>query len=673
MRRLTSAVSMILAAATLAAQQPVLKSGIEMGNIDPAVRAQDDFYRHINGKWLARTEIPADKPLYGAFSQLADKAEADMRTIIEAAAANPAKQPGSVAQMVGDLYASFMNEARVDQLGATPAQAQLRKIDVITNLDGVATMAGELSSINAGGPVNVGIDADAKNPAMPIVYMQQGGTALPDRDYYLVNDPKFVEIRAKYQEFLEKIFTLTNRPNAAADAKAVLEFETALAKIQWTRVESRDMLKTINKFALESLQREMPGFNWMAWARPQGLDRAVDVIVWQPSFFKSFASMAASTPLSTWKAWLAAQYITASAPYLSKPFVDASFELFGKTISGQPVLRERWKRAISLVNTNMGMPVGKLYVEKTFPPDAKARMEKMVANLVEAYRQSITSLDWMTAETKTKALEKLSKFGNKIGYPDKWRDYTGLVVRPDDLVGNVQRAQKFENDYQVAKLNKPVDRTEWEMTPQTVNAYYTPVRNEIVFPAAILQAPFFDFSADDAANYGGIGAVIGHEIGHGFDDQGRRFDGTGALKDWWTEADEREFQKRAKMLVAQYNSVSPLPGMPVNGELTLGENIGDLGGLAISYKAYKLSLGGRPAPTIDGLTGEQRLFASWAQVWRAKVREPEARRRLVADTHSPPEFRANIPLTNVPGWYEAFGVKPGDKMYRDPKDRVQIW
>lgn len=673
MRRSATCLVVVLAAAALAAQQSSLKSGIDVANVDASVRAQDDFYRHVNGRWLARTEIPADKPLYGAFTELTDKAELDLRAIIEAAAAGTARQPGSAAQQVGDLYASFMNEARVEQLGAAPVRAELQKIDALATLDDVAAASGELSAFNAGGPVNVGIDADAKDPSSPIAYFLQAGTALPDRDYYLQNDPRFVEIRSKYQQFLQTLFTLAGRPNAAADAKAVLDFETSLARIQWTRVESRDAVKTYNKFALADLSKEMPGFNWMAWARPQGLDRATHVIVEQPSFFKSFAAMAASTPLTTWKAWLAAQYLTASAPYLSKPFVDASFEFFGRTISGQPTQRERWKRGVSVVNTNLGMAVGKLYVEKTFPPEAKARMQRMVTNLTEAYRQSIETLDWMTADTKKQALEKLAKFNSKIGYPDRWRDYTGLAVRPDDLLGNVRRAQKFDTDYHVGKLGKPVDRTEWLMTPQTVNAYYTPVMNEIVFPAAILQPPFFDFAADDAVNYGSIGAVIGHEIGHGFDDQGRQYDGTGALRDWWTEADAREFEKRARMLVAQYSAAEPLPGAKINGELTLGENIGDLGGLSIGYKAYKLSLAGKPSPTIDGLSGEQRLFAGWAQIWRAKVREPEARRRLLTDPHAPPEFRVNIPVTNVQGFYDAFNVKPGDKMYRDPKERVVIW
>jgi predicted metalloendopeptidase len=663
----------MLATAVLAAQQPAPKSGIDRANFDPSIRPQDDFFRYVNGGWLKKTEIPADKSSYGSFVELADKAEINVRAIIEGAAAGTSRTPGSVSQQVGDLYASFMNEARAEQLGAAPIKAELQKIDALKNAAELAAEAGRLSSINAGGPVGGAIAADAKDPKTVIVYLDQAGTALPDRDYYLKTEKQYADIRAKYQEFLQKVFTLAGRPNAAADAQAVLALETELAKVQWTKVEQRDPVKSYNKYALTALPKEMPGFDWLAWAKPQGLDRATDVVVGEPSFFKSFAAMVPATPLNTWKAWLAAQYLTASAPYLNKAFVDAHFEFFGKVLNGQQELRLRWKRGVSLVNNNIGMAVGRLYVDKHFSPDAKLRMQKMVANLLEAYRQSINELDWMTPETKTQALQKLAQFTPKIAYPDKWREYTGLVIKPDDLLGNVERAQKFENDYQVNKLGKPVDRTEWLMTPQTVNAYYNPLMNEIVFPAAIMQPPFFNFEADDAVNYGGIGAVIGHEIGHGFDDSGRQFDGTGALRDWWTETDAKEFDKRAKMLVAQYSAVEPLPGLHVNGELTLGENIGDLGGLSIAYKAYKISLAGKSSTTIDGMTGEQRLFIGWAQIWRAKLREEFLRQLILSNPHSPSEYRANIPISNVTAWYETFDVNKGDKMYREPKDRVKIW
>ena len=671
--RVLALAGLIVAAVALSAQQPAPKSGVDQSSFDKSVRPQDDFFRYVNGTWLAKTEIPPDKSSYGSFAELADKAEANVRTIIEEAASKPGRTPGSVAQQVGDLYASFMDDARAEQLGAAPIKAELLKIDALKNTTDVAAEAGYLASTNAGGPVAGAVAADAKDPKTVTVYLDQAGTALPDRDFYLKTEPQFVEIRAKYQEFLQKIFTLAGRSSAAADAKAVLALETELAKVQWTKVEQRDPVKSYNKYALTALPKELPGFDWIAWAKPQGLDRATDVIVGEPSFFKSFAAMVPTTPLATWKAWLAAQYITASAPYLSKAFVDANFEFFGKVLSGQQEQRLRWKRGVSLVNNNIGMAVGRLYVERHFPAEAKTRMQKMVGNLLEAYRASIADLDWMTPDTKKQALTKLTQFTPKIAYPDKWREYTGLVVKPNDLLGNVQRSQKFENDYQVGKLGKPVDRTEWLMTPQTVNAYYNPLMNEIVFPAAIMQPPFFNFEADDAVNYGGIGAVIGHEIGHGFDDSGRQFDGTGALRDWWTDADAKEFDKRAKMLVAQYSAMEPLPGLHVNGELTLGENIGDLGGLSIAYKAFKISLAGKPSPVIDGMTGEQRLFIGWAQIWRAKLRDEFLRQLILSNPHSPSEYRANIPLSNVTAWYETFDVNKGDKMYRDPKDRVRIW
>ncbi len=426
-------------------------------------------------------------------------------------------------------------------------------------------MIGELSMIGLPGPVGGFIDADAGDPTKVALYLSQGGTTLPDRDFYLLEDPKFVDIRAKYVAYLEKVFTLAGRPEPAAAAKAVLGLETELAKIQWTQVESRDAVKTYNKMALAKVATEMPGFDWIGWATAQGVDKTPEVVISQPSFFKSFAAMVPTVPMATWKSWLAAQYIATAGAYLSEPFVNARFEFFGKTLNGQQAQRPRWKRGVQVVNGNMGEALGQLYVERHFPPNAKERMESMIANLIEAYRRSITTLEWMTEATRKEALEKLSKFDAKIGYPSNWRDYSSLKVTADDLLGNMERAAKLEHDFQIGKLSRPVDREEWLMSPQTVNAYYNPVKNEIVFPAAILQAPFFDFTSDDAVNYGAIGAVIGHEIGHGFDDQGRRFDGTGALRDWWTPADETEFQKRAKVLIDQFSALSPLPGVKVNG------------------------------------------------------------------------------------------------------------
>ena len=663
----------VIISGAAAAQSPAPKSGLDAATFDKAVRPQDDLFRHVNGAWLTKTEIPADRATYGTFVQLDEKAEADLYALIEELAGAPNKKPGSTAQQVADFYTSYTNETRINSVGAAALRPRLAQIDRLQNVGELATLAGELSVIGLPGPVGGFIEADAGDPTKVALYLRQGGTALPDRDYYLKDDPKFADIRAKYQQYLEKIFTLAGRPHAAADAKAVFDLETELAKIQWTQVESRDAVKTYNKYPVSKIVAEMPGFDWLAWAKPQGIDKATEWVIGQPSFFKGFAEMVPKVPLDTWKAWLASQLISMHAGNVGTAFDTARFEFFGKTLSGQEVQRPRWKRGVQLINGSMGEALGQLYVAKHFPAASKTRMERMIANLIEAYRQSINELDWMTPETKKEALVKLAKFSAKIAYPDKWRDYSSLQVKPEDIVGNVERANKLDHEYQVSKLGKPVDRGEWLMSPQTVNAYYNPVKNEIVFPAAILQPPFFDVTADDAVNYGSIGAVIGHEIGHGFDDQGRRYDGDGKLRDWWKPADEAEFQKRAKLLIEQFNAYSPLPGMNVNGELTLGENIGDLGGLSIAYRAWKISLGGKPAPTIDGLTGDQRFFMGWAQAWRAKAREAYLQRQVLADPHAWAEFRANGPLSNIPGFYEAFSVKPGDKLFREPEKRVKIW
>ena len=668
-----AALAAAVAGGAALAEQTPLKSGLDPAGFDKAIRPQDDLFRHVNGSWLSKTEIPADRAVYGTFVQLDERAEADLYALIEALAGTPNKKPGSTAQQVADLFVSFTNEGRINGLGAEPLKPHLAEVDAIRDTRQLAEAIGRLGVVGLPGPVGGFIEADAGDPTKVALYLFQGGTALPDRDYYLKDEVKFADIRAKYVEYLTKVFTLAGRPRAAEDAKAVTGLETALATIQWTQVESRDAVKTYNKYPVSKVVAEMPGFDWTAWAKPQGLDQTSEWVISQPSFFKGFAEMVPKTPLETWKAWLAAQVITLHAPALSEPFVQARFEFFNKTLSGQQEQRQRWKRGVQLVNGSMGEALGQLYVAKHFPAASKARMERMIANLIEAYRQSISSLEWMTPDTRKEALAKLAKFSPKIGYPTKWRDYRALQVKADDLVGNIERANRLEHEYQVGKLGKPVDREEWLMTPQTVNAYYNPVKNEIVFPAAVLQPPFFDLTADDAVNYGAIGAVIGHEIGHGFDDQGRRFDGDGKLRDWWKPEDEVEFQKRARLLIEQFNAFSPIPGMKVNGELTLGENIGDLGGLSIAYKAYKLALGGKTAPVLDGLTGDQRFFMGWAQAWRAKAREEYLRRQVLADPHAWAEFRANGPLGNIPGFYEAFGVKPGDKLFVAPDKRVKIW
>lgn len=652
---------------------PPLRSGIETSSFDASIRPQDDFYRHVNGGWLSKTALPADRASYGTFVQLSDTAEADLHALIQEAAAQANRQAGSTAQQVGDLFASFSNETKVNELGAAPVKPRLAEIAGIKTPAEMATLVGKLSMIGLPGPVGTGVLPDAGDPTRMILYVSQGGTALPDRDYYLKPDARFVEIRTKYLQYLERVFTLADWPAPAASAKSVLDVETALAKIQWTSVETRDALKTYNKYTVARFLADMPGFDWTTWAREQGLDKTSEWVVEEPSFVKGFSAMVPRTPIAAWKSWLAAQVLRMNAPLLSQPFQDAQFEFFNKTLSGQQVPRLRWKRGVQLVGASVGEALGQLYVARHFSPASKTRMETLIANLVEAYRQSISEVDWMTPATRQAALAKLAKFRSKVGYPDKWRDYSGLKIVADDLVGNVERANRFESDYQIAKLGKPVDHDEWEMTPQTVNAYYEPLKNEIVFPAAILQPPFFDPSADDAANYGAIGAVIGHEIGHGFDDQGRRFDGDGKLRDWWTAEDEAEFTKRTKALIDQFNAFTPLPGLHINGALTIGENIGDLGGLSIAYRAWKISLGGKPSPVIDGLTGDQRYFMGWAQAWRAKASDAYLQRQVLADPHAWAEFRVTGPVSNIQAFYDAFNVKPGDKLFRAPDARVKIW
>jgi predicted metalloendopeptidase len=567
---LALAVALAAAGGRVIAEQGALKSGLDPAQFDKTVRPQDDLFRYVNGGWLAKTEIPADRPVYGTFVQLDERAEADLYALIEELAGSRDKKPGSTAQQVGDFYSGFISEAKVNALGAEPLKPRLAEID---RIKGHARTGRDDRPVVHDWPTRPrgrfhrsGCRRSHEGRAVPGAgrHGAAGSRLLPECR---------CEVRGHSGEVRRvphKDVHARGTSRAAEDAKAVMDLETALAKIQWTQVESRDAVKTYNKYPLTKVVADMPGFDWMAWARPQGIDKT-DWIINQPSFFTGFAAMVPTTPLETWKAWLAAQVIGMDAPYLSDPFVEARFEFFGKTLSGQQQQRPRWKRGVQLVNGAMGEALGQLYVAKHFPAASKTRMEKMIANLIEAYRQSITELEWMTPATRKEALDKLAKFSPKIAYPPKWRDYTALQVKADDLIGNVERANRLENEYQVGKLGRPVDRDAWLMTPQTVNAYYNPVKNEIVFPAAILQPPFFDVTADDAVNYGSIGAVIGHEIGHGFDDQGRRFDGEGKLRDWWKPEDEVEFQKRAKLLVEQFNGFTPLPDMHVNGELTLGE------------------------------------------------------------------------------------------------------
>ncbi len=656
----------------LLAAGPEPKSGIDTAYTDKDVRPQDDLYRHVNGKWLAEAKIPPDRSIDGAFIKLRDQSEADIRAIIEATA-KAENAAGSEAAKVGDLYASFMDEDRVEKLGMDPIQDELAEIDAVADKAGLVALLAKLEKTGVGGTFRLFVSTDAKQSDKYIVYLSQGGIGLPDESYY--RDEKFQPIRDAYKAHLKSMFELAKIEDPGKAADETFALETTLARGHWDRVKSRDSTLTYNKKTLDDLAKLAPGFDFPAFFKNAGANGIEEVVVRQPSYLTAMAEAIDSVPLPQWKNWLKWHVLRSRSPLLSKAFAEESFKFFGKTLTGAPEQRPRWKRGVSATEEALGEALGKLYVAKHFPPAAKEKMQKLVANLIEAYRQDIETLDWMGPETKTKALDKLSKFAPKIGYPDKWRDYSALEIKRDDLVGNMRRAAEFEVDRELKKLGKPVDKTEWGMTPQTVNAYYNPGFNEIVFPAAILQPPFFDLEADDAVNYGGIGAVIGHEIGHGFDDQGSKYDGDGNLKDWWTEADRKEFDKRAKMLIAQYDEFHPsqLPDLHVNGALTIGENIGDLGGLTIAHKAYVISLGGKESPKLDGLTGPQRVFVGWAQVWRSKARDAEVARRIATDPHSPPEFRCNGVIRNLAEFYDAFGVKDGDKLWLPPEKRVRIW
>lgn len=655
------------------AEVKALSSGLDLTSVDQAVRPQDDLFKHVNGGWLARTEIPPDKAGYGTFVALADKAQLDMRAIVEEAAKTPDKAPGSDAQKIGDFYESFMDEARAETLGPRPIQAELAAIDALKTKAELARYFARSFKLNVINPLVGGVDGDAGEPDREILYLVQGGLGLPDRDYYFGEDPKLEEYRAKYHTFLTTILRLADQPKPEATAASIVDLETRLARAHWTRVESRDAVKTYNKIAVADLPKQFPGFDWPAWTTELGIASAPAIVVAQPSYVKAFATAFNELPVDRWKPYLKATLINAFAPYLSKSFVDAEFGFYRTTLRGVPENQPRWKRAVNTINGNLGELLGKLYVARHFKPEAKARMDQLVVNLRAAFKDGIDKLEWMSPETKQQAQDKLAKFRPKVGYPNKWRDYSKVVIAKDDLVGNITRAFLAESEYQLSKVGKPVDPEEWGMTPQTVNAYYHPIRNEIVFPAAILQPPFFDPEADDAVNYGAIGAVIGHEMGHGFDDQGRRYDGNGVLRDWWTPADAEEYTKRARMLAEQYSAFEPLPGLKVNGELTLGENIGDLTGIVMAHRAYVLSLGGQPGPTIDGIPADRRFYMGWAQAWRSKERDDSLRQQVLTNPHAPDMYRANGPVRNVPEFYAAFGVKESDQMFLAPDRRVKIW
>jgi putative endopeptidase len=661
-----------------AADAPVPKapvSGIDSQYFDPAVRVQDDFFDHLNGKWLKSTEIPADKARWGAFDKLADDAQPHVRAIVEAAQADKTHKAGSEGRKIGDLYASFMDEKKREQLGYKPLTRELAAIRAIRDKKAIPGLIARLAPLGVTTPYYVGVEQDGRESTRYTVGVSQSGLGLPDRDYYLKKeDAKMADAKAKYEALVATMLGMIGRKDAAEAARAIVALETELAQAQWTKVENRDPVKRYNKVAINKLDALTPGYDWNGALAKAGVASKTDyVIVKQPSYLTAYNSILDKTDLATWQSYFEWQLVRRFAPYLSKSFVDTHFAFYGTTLTGVTENRPLWKRGVGVVEGALGEGVGKAYVQQHFPAERKARMEVLVKNVLAAFRQSIDTLDWMGPATRAEAQAKLAKFSPKVGYPNKWRDYSRLTIARDDLVGNMMRASSFDYQRNVAKLGTPIDREEWGMTPQTVNAYYSPSKNEIVFPAAILQPPFFDMSADDAVNYGAIGAVIGHEISHGFDDSGSQYDGDGNLRDWWKAEDRARFKAKADGLIKQYGAFEPLPGYKVNGELTLGENIGDNSGLAIAYKAYQISLGGKAAPVIDGFTGDQRFFMGWNQVWRLKIRDADAINRVKTDPHSPGKLRANGTVRNQPAFYEAFGVKQGDKMYLAPQDRVTIW
>lgn len=650
-----------------------LQSGIERQYIDKTVRPQDDFYLYVNGGWLKTHEIPADKTAIGSFYTLRDKADQDVKTIIEELAARTDLAPGSDEQKIADMYRAFMNVERLNALGLKPLSQEFSEIDKLSSYSDFERYLAVLRTRGISNPLVFYISVDAKNAKRYAAHIWQGGLGLPDRDYYLSDKERYQSLRKAYIDHLVKMFTLAGFTDPKSTAQQVFDLEKSIAKLHWTRVESRDSEKRYNKFQRDELKTFAPEFDWDGYFAALGVPQLQEIIINQPSFIQGFAKLTVNTPLPVLKNYLRWLVLNDAASYLSEEFDKQNFAFYGKTLSGQQQQKPRWQRGVTVVNGTLGELVGKLYVARHFKPEAKARMTELVENLRKAYAQSIDQLDWMSEATKKAAKAKLAAFRPKIGYPDKWHDYSALTISSDDLIGNLRRVALDAHKKSIDKLDEPVRDWEWGMTPQTVNAYYSPTRNEIVFPAAILQPPFFNMAADDAVNYGGIGAVIGHEMGHGFDDQGSRYDGEGNLRNWWTKHDLEEFKKRTHALVEQYNQYKPFPDVHVNGALTLGENIGDLAGVTIAYKAYKMSLNGKPAPVIDGLTGDQRFFMGFAQIWRIKMREEALRNRIATDPHSPAHFRTIGPLSNVPEFYEAFDVKPGDKMYLPPEKRVKIW
>ncbi len=651
---------------------PALVSGIDLDAMDTSVRPGDDFFSYVNGTWYAETEIPADKATIDSFSMLHDESQDNQRKIIEAAAAadNP---PGSDRQKVGDLFTSYMDTAGRDARGLAPLQEDWKRIEAVDSLEALAEYFAWANQRGFGTPFVLTQYADFKDPTRYMMYTWQSGLGLPDREYYLKDDEKSVELREQYQAHIETMMGLAGYPEPTAAAAMILALETRLAEEHMPKEETRDRVKLYNMFPLDQLPEVMPQFSWDAYLAEAGVADIDGLMIAMVDYMKALDSIIVETELEDWQTYLKWRVLRTTARRLTSELDEANFDFYGKTLQGREQQLPQWRRGVSAVNGSLGEVVGKVYVEEHFPPAAKARMEELVDNLLAAYEASIKELEWMTEATRAEALDKLYKFTPKIGYPDQWRDYDGLEIRADDLYGNLVRVARFNYARDLARQSGPVDREEWQMTPQTVNAYYNPPLNEIVFPAAILQPPFFNMEADDAVNYGAIGAVIGHEIGHGFDDSGSAFDGDGVLRNWWTDDDRAEFEMRTARLVEQYSAFQPFEDLHVNGEFTQGENIGDLGGITIGLKAYLMSLDGEEPPVIDGFTGIQRVFLGYAQVWRDKTREQTVRQQIATDPHAPAEYRANGPVRNVPEFYEAFDVAETDALYLPPEERVKIW
>jgi putative endopeptidase len=644
--------------------------GLDLTAGDRSVKPGDDFYRYADGKWLDTAQIPADRTSWGSFVELADRSERQVREIAEALPANAPQ--GSTEQKAGDFYRAYLDTASIEQKGLSPALPGLQAIAATRTHEQLADLMGR-PDLNLKAPLGVGITTDQKNPDRYIVVILQSGLSLPDRDYYLKDDPVFTNLRAKFKTHVERMLTLAGEKNAAAQAASILEIETQIAKVHWPAAKRRERDLTYNLRTRAELDQLSPGFPWQPLLAAQGLDGQAEFVVRELDAVQALSALFKQIPVERWHAYFEYQYLAANADVLPAAFDAERFDFYGHILNGQPQQRERWKRAVAALNGGLGEVTGQLYVQKYFPPEAKQKVLALVENLRLAYAARIQQVPWMSADTKKVALEKLAAFRPKIGYPDKWRDYSALQVVPGDAFGNKSRADVFEWNRELERLGKPTDRDEWHMTPQTINAYYNPTFNEIVFPAAILQPPFFDAHADAAINYGGIGGVIGHEMGHGFDDQGSKSDARGVLRTWWLPEDDQSFRKRVDSLAAQYDKFEALPGLNVNGRLTLGENIGDLGGLSVSYEAYHISLHGKKAPVLDGFTGDQRFFLSWAQVWRSLYRDEQLRTLVMSNPHSPPKFRVNGPIRNLDAWYTAFDVKAGDQLYLPPEDRVRIW